>query len=181
MKKAIVILPLNEEERKQYESVQGFDFSFKEADELTADDLMGASLVIGNLSPEKLKELAAKEAETKKVTGSSVMSRMLNQPLILASASPRRRELLTKADIPFVVMPADIEEISVAGEPADVAEEISSYKAEYVADKVIRENKQESFMVLSADTIVSIDGRILGKPKDEEEAFEVLKQEIEKL
>jgi len=177
MKKAIVILPISGEERQEYESIKGYDFSFVEADKLTAEEFQSASLVIGKLSPAKLRILSPEQAATSpEIQGDPGVSKILNKPLILASASPRRRELLKKADIPFTVMPADIEEVMVAGEPADVAEEISSYKAEYVADKLIREEKQDSFVILSADTIVTVDGKVLGKPKDEEEAFNVLKE-----
>ena len=177
MKKAIVILPISGEERQEYESLKGYDFSFVEADKLTAEEFQSASLVIGKLSPAKLRILSPEQAATSpEIQGDPGVSKILNKPLILASASPRRRELLKKADIPFTVMPADIEEVMVAGEPADVAEEISSYKAEYVADKLIREEKQDSFVILSADTIVTVDGKVLGKPRDEEEAFNVLKE-----
>ncbi len=177
MKKAIVILPISGEERQEYESLKGYDFSFVEADKLTAEEFQSASLVIGKLSPAKLRILSSEQAATSpEIQGDPGVSKILNKPLILASASPRRRELLKKADIPFTVMPADIEEVMVAGEPADVAEEISSYKAEYVADKLIREEKQDSFVILSADTIVTVDGKVLGKPRDEEEAFNVLKE-----
>ena len=177
MKKAIVLLPLSEEEKQEYEALKGYDFIFTEADKLTAEEFQSASLVIGKLSPGQLKILSSNQNdEAREIQGDPGVARILNKPLILASASPRRRELLKKADIPFTVMPADIEEVIVAGEPADVAEEISSYKAEYVAEKLIKEKKQDSFVILSADTIVTVDGKVLGKPRDEEEAFKVLKE-----
>ncbi len=177
MKKAIVLLPLSEEEKQEYEALKGYDFIFTEADKLTAEEFQSASLIIGKLSPGQLKILSSNQNdEVREIQGDPGVARILNKPLILASASPRRRELLKKADIPFTVMPADIEEVIVAGEPADVAEEISSYKAEYVAEKLIKEKKQDSFVILSADTIVTVDGKVLGKPRDEEEAFKVLKE-----
>ena len=177
MKKAIVLLPLSEEEKQEYEALKGYDFIFTEADKLTAEEFQSASLVIGKLSPGQLKILSSNQNdEAREIQGDPGVARILNKPLILASASPRRRELLKKADIPFTVMPADIEEVIVAGEPADVAEEISSYKAEYVAEKLMKEKKQDSFVILSADTIVTVDGKVLGKPRDEEEAFKVLKE-----
>ncbi len=101
---------------------------------------------------------------------------IINEPLILASASPRRKELLANADIPFEVMPADIDETLPCDDPAEAAEEISCRKAEFVAEKLMKEEKRDSFVILSADTVVSIDGKILGKPEDEEEAFNVLKE-----
>lgn len=174
MKKAIVLGNLSEEKKAAYASLSGYEFIFTDEASLTGELFSKASLIIGELSPEKLKELSA-DNERENRSEDPVIRKILNQPLILASASPRRRELLTKADIPFTVMPADIEEVIVDGEPADVAEEISSYKAEYVADKLINEEERDSFVILSADTIVTVDGKILGKPRDEEEAFNVLK------
>lgn len=78
------------------------------------------------------------------------------------------------ADIPFVVMPADVDENVKADSPAETAEQVSFLKAENVAGKLMEKN-EDSFIVLSADTIVSIDGVILGKPHDEEDAFNALK------
>jgi len=177
MKKAIVLLPVSGKEKQEYEDLKEYDFSFVEADKLTAEEFRSADLIIGKLSPAQLKILSSGQPEgSSGIVGDPGVAKILNKPLILASASPRRRELLTKADIPFTVMPADIKEVIVAGEPADVAEEISSYKAEYVAEKLIKEKKQDSFVILSADTIVTVDGKILGKPRDEEEAFNVLKE-----
>ena len=177
MKKAIVLLPVSGKEKQEYEDLKEYDFSFVEADKLTAEEFRSADLIIGKLSPAQLKLLSSGQPEgSSGIAGDPGVAKILNKPLILASASPRRRELLTKADIPFTVMPADIKEVSVAGEPADVAEEISSYKAEYVAEKLIKEKKQDSFVILSADTIVTVDGKVLGKPRDEEEAFNVLKE-----
>ena len=171
MKKAIVLLPLSEGDRDEYKDIEGFEFSFRELKDLTPAEFQAAELVIGNISPAELKRLSGKAAEP----GPEVPL-LFNEPLILASASPRRRELLKKADIPFVVVPADIEEVSAAGEPQDIAMEISSYKAEYVANTLIREEKRDSFVILSADTIVTVDGKVLGKPRDEEDAFNVLKE-----
>ncbi len=177
MKKAIVILPVSEDEKREYQNLTGYEISFVEESKLTPEDFRNASLVIGSLSAEKIREISESgEEERAGIQEDPGVAKVLNRPLILASASPRRKELLKKADIPFIVMPADIEEVSCAGEPADVAEEISSYKAEYVAEKLIKEKKQDSFVILSADTIVTVDGKVLGKPKDEEEAFKVLKK-----
>ncbi|MCR4589215.1 MAG: Maf family protein [Lachnospiraceae bacterium] len=181
MKKAIVVLPISDGERSEYEKIPGFEFSFKELKDISPEEFQGVDLITGNITASGLNSLASVGVKEKTEPEKSFfqadpgVARIINQPLVLASASPRRRELLKKADIPFTVMPADIEEVSVAGEPADMAEEISSYKAEYVAEKLIREKKQDSFVILSADTIVTVDGKVLGKPKDEEDAFNVLK------
>ena len=177
MRKAIVVKPVSEEEKREYESINDMEFSFCSAEELSRQDISDTALIIGDISPEVLKGLAERSLSSEEEKPSEHHScRILNKPLILASASPRRKELLTKADIPFVVMPADIDESCDIEDPAEAAEEVSCLKAEYVADKLIKEEKRDAFVILSADTIVSIDGKILGKPKDEEEAFEVLKE-----
>jgi septum formation protein len=75
--------------------------------------------------------------------------------LILASASPQRRAILTQAGIPFDVRPADVEE-ELHGDPVAVAEINARRKALAVAGE----------LVLGADTIVAVDGDILGKPAD---------------
>jgi septum formation protein len=84
-------------------------------------------------------------------------------PLILASASPQRRAILEQVGIPFEVRPAAIDELT-AGEPGVVAAENAMRKAMAVPGA----------RVLGADTIVVIDGRILGKPRDAAEAREFL-------
>jgi septum formation protein len=90
--------------------------------------------------------------------------------LILASASPRRQELLRNAAIPFEVQPADIDETPLPGElPRDCAERLAQAKAL----KVFRERPED--YVLGADTIVVIDEAILGKPRDAADAARMLR------
>jgi septum formation protein len=90
--------------------------------------------------------------------------------LILASASPRRQELLRNAAIPFEVQPADIDETPLAGEPPrDYAGRLAREKAL----KVSRERPQD--YVLGADTIVVVDEIILGKPRDADDAVRMLR------
>ena len=90
--------------------------------------------------------------------------------LILASASPRRQELLRNAGIPFTVHAADINETPLAGEsPRDCAERLAREKA--VA--VFQRRPQD--YVLGADTIVVVDDAILGKPRDAEDASRMLR------
>ncbi len=113
------------------------------------------------------------DKERTKMEKKSIVTK--EHPLILASASPRRSELLECADIPFVVRSADVEEISDSDDPADYAEEVSRMKAEAVAAQISCEEGEET-VILGADTVVSVEGRILGKPKDEAEALEMLKQ-----
>ena len=94
------------------------------------------------------------------------------KPIILASASPRRREILTTLDIPFRVVASDADESLPLGiAPAEAVETLAARKAAAVAalcggDEVI----------LAADTVVAIDGEILGKPADEAEAAAMLRR-----
>ena len=89
--------------------------------------------------------------------------------IILASNSPRRKELLEQAGIDFEVKSADVEEITTKTKPDEVVIELSQLKAQAVA----KENNGR--VVLAADTVVACDGKILGKPADEDDAFNMLK------
>lgn len=93
--------------------------------------------------------------------------------IILASASPRRRELLSQIGLEFTVMPSEVEEDPKSTLPQDVVIELSKQKAGDVWGK-IGEDGRASGLVLSADTVVAIEGEILGKPKDEEDAERML-------
>ena len=89
--------------------------------------------------------------------------------VILASQSPRRRELLTLVGIPHEVRPADIDESYSAGElPRAHAERLAREKAGVVA------RMAPDAVVIGSDTIVVIDGDVLGKPRDEHEAAAML-------
>ena len=90
--------------------------------------------------------------------------------LVLASASPRRQELLRSAGISFEVQPADIPEDPLPGEGArDCAERLAREKALAIA----RQRPHDS--VLGADTVVVVDGQILGKPSDAADAARMLR------
>jgi len=90
--------------------------------------------------------------------------------LVLASASPRRQELLRNAGISFVAQAADVDETPLAGEsPPDCAERLAREKAL----AVWRARPQD--LVLGADTIVVIDETILGKPADADDAARMLR------
>jgi septum formation protein len=91
--------------------------------------------------------------------------------IVLASASPRRQELLRNAGILFAVYPANIPEIPLAGESTrDCAERLAREKAQAVL------RHQPGKLVLGADTIVVVDGEILGKPRDEDDAMRMLRR-----
>ena len=89
--------------------------------------------------------------------------------VILASNSPRRKELLTQMGISFIVRPATGEEVITSTDPEAVVKELSEQKAAEVAKNV------EDGIIIGADTVVAYQGEIMGKPKDEQDAFRMLK------
>ena len=94
----------------------------------------------------------------------------LDVPLVLASSSPRRRELLSLLGIPFEVIKPEIDEVPHPAEtPPAFAERVAEEKALWVRQRVGREP-----LVVAADTIVVLDDAILGKPADADEAAQML-------
>ena len=92
--------------------------------------------------------------------------------LILASASPRRRELLTQAGFSFTVYPADVDESVRRGEgPTAYVTRLAREKAQVVFDAI----GDAEAVVLGADTTVVLDGEILGKPVDKADAVRMLR------
>jgi septum formation protein len=89
---------------------------------------------------------------------------------ILASGSPRRRELLARTGIEFEVIPSDMEEIITKDEPSDIVMELAYQKALNVYQKV----DMSDVTVIGSDTIVVYRGEILGKPADKAEAYDML-------
>lgn len=101
--------------------------------------------------------------------------------MILASASPRRKELLEQIGAEFVICPAKGEEVITEMDPSAVVMELSRQKAEEVAYGVLIYNEQhadlatpQDILVIGADTVVAYENQILGKPKDEEDARRML-------
>ena len=97
--------------------------------------------------------------------------------IVLASASPRRSELLRQAGMNFVVIPSRGEEIVTSTHPAEVVEELSLQKAKEVAERILagREESVTDFsVVIGADTVVAADHKILGKPADHEDARKMI-------
>ncbi|MDY4692811.1 MAG: Maf family protein [Blautia sp.] len=92
--------------------------------------------------------------------------------IILASASPRRREILEKAGVNFTVIPASGEEKISTSCPEEAVQQLSSDKARSVAQSL--DSSMHSVLVIGADTVVSFAGKILGKPRDEEDAVNTL-------
>ena len=94
---------------------------------------------------------------------------------ILASGSPRRQELLKQIDIEYTVITADVDESYETGTPpGKIVAELSRRKGFAVFDK-IKDSLSEDTVIIAADTLVARDDAVLGKPKDADEAFEMLK------
>lgn len=94
--------------------------------------------------------------------------------IVLASASPRRRELLAGLGLDYTVLVSGVEEQVTEREPAKVVEELSAQKARDVLQKLLSADSQEELLVIGADTIVAVDGQILGKPTSMKDAAEML-------
>jgi len=91
--------------------------------------------------------------------------------LILASASPRRKQILTMLGIPFSISPSEIEEKLTQGlKPIEQVENLSRQKAEVVATKF------HGALILAADTMVAVGDDVIGKPKNAEDAKRMLKR-----
>ena len=96
------------------------------------------------------------------------------KPLILASGSPRRRELLSEAGVPHEVIPADIDEQIQPGEsPREMTLRLAREKALAVAARIPEAPPRH---VLGSDTTVVLDGEIIGKPRDAEDAVSLLQR-----
>ncbi|MBQ6712507.1 MAG: septum formation inhibitor Maf [Selenomonadales bacterium] len=88
--------------------------------------------------------------------------------IVLASASPRRRELLTQVGYQFKVVPSSVEEEMEDGAPIDIVKHNALIKAQDIAKSYPKD------IVIGADTIVVVNGRIFGKPQDENDAEKML-------
>ena len=92
--------------------------------------------------------------------------------IVLASGSPRRKELLAKTGLKFSVVVSGGEEKAETSHPAETVEKLSLDKASAVAD--LLQAEKEPQLIIGADTVVACDGEILGKPSDREDAFRML-------
>ncbi len=95
----------------------------------------------------------------------------MSQKLMLASSSPRRRGLLSSLGLEFEVVPAEVTEISCPHEaPRDFALRVAGRKAALIGERY------PHAWIIGADTVVTIDGKTLGKPRDKEEAKQMLQR-----
>ena len=102
--------------------------------------------------------------------------------IILASKSPRRREILENLGIKFTIITEETDESSNVTEPSELVRELAERKGAAVADKIINMIKTEGAfdgedtLVLSSDTVVAANGAILGKPRDLDDARDMLRR-----
>lgn len=95
---------------------------------------------------------------------------------ILASASPRRKELLSQIGLEFEIKVSDADEnISESLLPDELVKRLSKIKATAVREELSAYFSDEETAIIGADTVVYLNGEILGKPKDEEDAFRMLR------
>ena len=99
--------------------------------------------------------------------------------IILASGSPRRKEILSELGVDFRVIVADTDESSDERDPARLTEELARRKGLAVWEKIMRERPEgidpDECTVISADTVVCNGGEILGKPRDKEDAERMIR------
>jgi len=100
------------------------------------------------------------------------MPKHSEQPtIILASASPRRKQLLALLGLPFIVRPTNVDEVNLVAEtPAAMATRLSRAKARAALTDI------QSGLIVAADTLVSLDGQVLGKPANADEAIDMLRR-----
>lgn len=96
--------------------------------------------------------------------------------IILASASPRRKEILSDIGVDFRIVVADTDESSDINDPVALTEELARRKGLAVYEKLLQggRNDADSAIIISADTVVCSDGEILGKPRDRDDAISML-------
>lgn len=93
--------------------------------------------------------------------------------IILASESPRRKEILDIMGIPYIAMASNVKEEAEETDPSKLVQALAGLKAKDIAMKVM--NKNENIIVIGADTMVFYEGMALGKPRDEADAKRILR------
>ena len=96
---------------------------------------------------------------------------MKTAKIILASASPRRKELMEQAGYEFEIRVSHKEEVYTSTEPEEIVKELALLKAM----DIVEQSESQTMVVIGADTVVAHRGQILGKPKSKEDAFEMIK------
>ena len=99
-----------------------------------------------------------------------------NTRFILASKSPRRKEILESMGLHFEIVVADTDESSNESDPRALVELLSRRKGEAVRDLLLAEGRElADTVIIASDTVVAVDGQILGKPRDREDAMRMLR------
>ena len=101
-----------------------------------------------------------------------LLDTLQNYRILLASRSPRRRELMQDMNIPFEIISTDVEEDF---DPALPPEEVVKYLSQLKLSPLDMTQYSDNTIFIACDTIVVIDGKIIGKPKSEDEAMEMLR------
>ncbi len=96
---------------------------------------------------------------------------MTKKRIILASASPRRKELMEQAGFEFEIQVSHKEEVYHSDKPDEIVKELALLKAEDISSR----NDARDCIVIGADTVVAVDDKILGKPKDREDAANMVR------
>ncbi|MBQ0058603.1 MAG: septum formation protein Maf [Lachnospiraceae bacterium] len=100
---------------------------------------------------------------------------MQQMKVILASASPRRRELMTQIGIEYEVKVSHKEEDVTTSDPVEACKALSKQKAMDIADQELENDPTTECLIIGADTVVAVDGLILGKPADRADAERMLR------
>lgn len=98
---------------------------------------------------------------------------MSDYKIVLASQSPRRKEILGKLGIDFEVIVSELEEKTSETEPAEIVKDLSKQKARAVFDRI--QGDYEKLAVIGSDTVVAHKGDIMGKPKNREDAYRMIR------
>ena len=110
--------------------------------------------------------------------GDRLVSHRLMPHVVLASQSPRRKDLLEQIGIFADIVPSEVTEFTLETEPAAVVEDLSSQKANGTLLNVLKSDKYDSIdelIVIAADTVVVNNGQVLGKPSSHDDAFQMIK------
>lgn len=99
---------------------------------------------------------------------------IMSRTIILASKSPRRKQLLAAAGIAFRIYPSQVQEVIQSHwTPEQCATNLAQQKAQWVVDR-LRSEEENQHIVLGADTVVAIGNEIFGKPANDEDAYQML-------
>lgn len=99
--------------------------------------------------------------------------------IILASSSPRRKEILEQVGLKYKVVVSGIEEYSNKSIPCELVQDLSKQKAMAVYSQLLSKNDlidDETYIIVAADTVVALDNNILGKPRDKQEAYDMIER-----